>query len=175
MSYDMHVLSLNFNFQDDDGARSTTTIHFEAVEANFGEAKALADELAPLLAAISDAALLDYNVNLAVYDTAQPAPGSPSDVEIKGVFLLKTEDNFRASLAVPSIKESCLIADGARAGIDIDLTNVDVAALVDALVDGVTVGIITYEPSDRRGSDITQVVDAYKQIRSSFKARGRKG
>lgn len=175
MALQYKSLVVNFAFVDDDGASSTVGVHLPADISNYAEAKALADDLAPLLAAISTAALTGYNINLSVVDDTYPEPDAYSDVENKGVFLLQTAGGFRSSVAVPSIDETKLIATGARTGIDIDLTDVDIAAVVDWLVDGHLIGAITYEPSDYRGDDIVGVVDAYKQNRASFKSRGRKG
>jgi hypothetical protein len=175
MAYSYKSLVINFSFQDDDGANSSMGVHLPADVTNFAEAKAIADIIAPHAAAISDAALKGYTVTLSVYDDSDPSPAAGSDVENKGVFLLSTAGGFRSSLAVPGIKESVLISSGALTGIQIDMSDADVAAFVSDLVDGVTVGVVTYEPSDYRGSDIAGVIDAYKQNRASFKSRGRKG
>jgi hypothetical protein len=175
MAYEFKSLVVNFSFVDDDGATSTMGVHLPADISNFAEAKAIADEIAPDLAAISDAALTGYTVTLSVYDDSNPVATSGSDVEDKGVFLLSTAGGFRSSVAVPSIKESVLISTGALTGIQVDLSDTDVASFVGDMVDGVTIGVVTYEPSDYRGDDIVGVIDAYKQNRASFRSRGRKG
>lgn len=166
-------------YLDEGGAHARSTVNLpsntdEIAAINFAEA------LFPLAAAITETALMGVNVVFPKYDDAYPDPPAGSDVEVKGVFILRTADNAKSALATAGIPDEMLIDTGALKGVLIDLTDEDIDAFVDALIDGLTVnnsqGVPTLvTPCDTRGSDYNAVLEAYKQHRRSQKRMGRKG
>jgi hypothetical protein len=168
---------MTFTFVDDDGAKSTTTLYIDPNWAvDLTDLSTIAQEIATALEALSDAKLLSCVISMEGYDNVGELGATGSDVEDKGVFLMRTDDNFGASISVPSILETKLVDTGVTAGIQIDFTDDDVIAFKDILEDGGEVGVgELWEVVDSRGQDIAAVVDGYKQNRASFKSRGRRG
>ena len=70
---------------------------------------------------------------------------------------------MRSSIAVPSIKETVLQANNQ----DIDGTNADVTAFVNAM----TLGLGGTQPAGKGGNDLTGVASSYKQNRRSMLGR----
>lgn len=176
------VLTVTYTVVDDDGAKSTVTFYATLPSITSWTSDSMervATEMESLVSAISDGAILGVTMSLSGYDDAFPAATAGSDVENKGVFLLTAEGNQKASLAVPSIMESKLVSTGVLAGIQLDVSDGDVLAFVDALESGIDLnpfGILdTVTFGTSRGEAFQVVRDAYKQNRASFKSRGGRG
>jgi hypothetical protein len=160
------TISIVFSFRDDDGKNSTTefTIPGSTTAAN---ALAFAAAVRLLIAALTDSTLTGYNVILGFVEAGALVIGS-SDVENKGLFLLKAANAGQSTITVPSPLESILQLNNQ----DIDHANTDVEAFEDAL----TLGIAGVQPCSASGSDYTTIYDAYKQNRRShLNGRQRKG
>lgn len=82
-------------------------------------------------------------------------------------------------MAIPSIKESKLVASGVAAGIQIDVTDADVLAFVTAMVDGIDLNPFGFLDTVQFGTEhrdgYASLTDAYKQNRASHKSRGGRG
>jgi hypothetical protein len=93
------------------------------------------------------------------------------------VITIRTVNNGTSTLSWPGVKESVLNNTITPPGTFIDLANVNVAALINALINGIDEGVIlgTVQPSDKRGLDFLSIKEAYKQNRGSQKSRQFKG
>lgn len=125
-----------FRFRDNDGAESTCEVHLR-VALPLDTALSFAAALAPLAAALVDAALITYNVIADWVETAPVAPGT-APVTAAGVFLFRTANipQERYVLALPTIRDDLVLAEGDFAGVQLDADNADVAAFVAAMTDG---------------------------------------
>lgn len=175
--------TVSATFVDDDGATSRMSInaHEPSTALGYPIIEAWAVRFIPLVAAVIDATLLEFSVSKNFFedDPLERVPTAGSDVEDKGVFLLETENMHKGSFSVPSILEDKLVSSGALSGIQIDLDDADVAALVVYLTEDVDMNPFglagDVHAVDSRGEEYVRTYDAYKQNRASFKSRGRKG
>jgi hypothetical protein len=163
-------ISISFTFQDDDLAEASTSVKLPAGTTP-AAAKTFASSYVALLGPVTDCSLISYNVNLEVYDDTYPTAALGSDVEDKGVLTIRTANNGTSTLSWPGVLESILVNTITPAGTYIDLQNVAVAALVTALVNGLS----GTQPSSKNGADFRSVKEAYKQNRGSQKSRQYKG
>jgi hypothetical protein len=164
---------------DDDKAKSTHSV-FIPGDTNPTAALNFAEEYADLVAATLETAVTGVSLNRTAYDDEFPAGPAQSDVEDKGVLIVATADNARSALALPGIDETYLVDSGVEAGIAIDITAEPIAALITALIDGLTVPDeeatpTLVQPRDSRGQDFVRLTAAYKQNRRSFKSKQRRG
>jgi hypothetical protein len=128
------------------------------------------------MAGVSDCALQKYSVSGEVYDDTYPLGAPASDVEDKGVITIRTVDNNTSTLSWPGVKESLLVSNITPAGTFIDLTNVNVAAVVNAIINGLSAGVLgVVQPANKNGQDFLSVKEAYKQNRGSQKSRQYRG
>lgn len=163
-------ISISFTFIDDDLAQASTSVKLPA-GTTLAAAQTFATSYVALLTPVTDCALTNYNITQEVYDDVYPVGAAGSDVEDKGVLTIRTANNGTSTLSWPGVLESILVNTITPAGTFIDLQNVAVAALVSALVNGLS----GTQPSDRRGADFRSVKEAYKQNRGSQKSRQWKG
>lgn len=163
-------VSATFSYQDDDLAISRTTVPFPAAT-TLAAGNTYAAAYVALLDPVTDCALIGYSVTQEYYDDAFPAAAAGSDVEDKGVLIIRTAANTIKTLSWPGIVESVLLNNITPPGTYIDLANADVAALVAALV----TGIGGTAPSNGRGDDLRSVKEAYKKNTASIKSREYRG
>jgi hypothetical protein len=163
-------VSATFTYQDDDLAISRTSVPFPGAT-TLAAGKAYADAYVALLAPVTDCALTGYSVTQDFYDDTFPLAAAGSDVEDKGVLIIRTVANTIKTLTWPGIVESVLVNSISPPGTFIDLANADVAALVAALI----TGIGGTAPSNGRGDDLRSVKEAYKKNTASIKSREYKG
>lgn len=163
-------VSATFSYQDDDLAISRTSVPFPAAT-TLVQGKAFADAYVALIDPVSDCALVGYSVTQDYYDDTYPVAAPGSDVEDKGVLIIRTAANTIKTLTWPGIVESVLLNSISPPGTFIDLANVNVAALVAALV----TGIGGTAPSNGRGDDLRSVKEAYKKNTASIKSREYRG
>jgi hypothetical protein len=167
--------TVTFTFQDDDLAQASVSVKLTP-STTLDAAYSFATNMADLLEVVSDCALQKYTVSGEVYDDTYPLGAAGSDVEDKGVLTIRTVDNNTSTLAWPGIKESLLINTITPPGTYINLVNVDVAALVTALLNGISAGVLgIVQPANRNGQDFLSIKEAYKQNRGSQKSRQYKG
>jgi hypothetical protein len=163
-------IQLSLSYQDDDLAISRTTVPFPT-GTTLAAVQTYATAYAALVAPVTDCALIGYSVNQEYYDDTYPVAAAGSDVEDKGVLVIRTVGNHLKSLSWPGIVESVLLNTISPPGTYIDLANVAVAALVSALI----TGIAGTQPSNNRGDDFRSVKEAYKKNTASLKSREYKG
>lgn len=176
------VGAFTFTVKDDDLAQSKMTFYAVLPVLNQWTqdgAKAFIDALWALVTPLIDSALVGFNFTMSGYEDTFPDAAAGSDVEDKGVFLMRTENNKPTSVALASILEAKLVSSGIAAGIQIDTSDSDVADFIDALENGIDLnpfGILDVARiSTDRGEAVARVVDAYKQNRQSHKSRGGRG
>jgi hypothetical protein len=163
-------VSAVFSYQDDDLAISRTSVPFPAAT-TLADAQAYATAYVALLDPVTDCALLGYSITQEYYDNAFPLAAAGSDVEDKGVLIIRTVANTIKTLTWPGVVESVLVNSISPPGTFIDLANASVAALVAALI----TGIAGTAPSNGRGDDLRSVKEAYKKNTASLKSREYKG
>lgn len=163
-------ISISFTFQDDDQAEASTSVKLPT-GTTLAAAKTFATSYVALLTPVTDCALVRYNITQEVYDDSYPTAAVGSDVENKGVLTIRTANNNTSTLTWPGVLESILINTITPASTYIDLSNVSVAALITALING----LAGTQPSNRNGQDFKSVKEAYKQNRGSQKSREYKG
>jgi hypothetical protein len=161
---------LTMIYQDDDLATSRSSIDFPAATA-VAAIQTYAAAYAALLDPVTDCALKGYTITTDFYDDTYPTPAAGSDVEDKGVIIMRTQNNKTRQFNWPGVLESVLMNTISPPGTYIDLANVAVAALTAALI----TGIGGTQPSNDRGEDFLSIVQAFKQNRSSLKSREFKG
>lgn len=163
-------IQLSLTYQDDDLATSRTSVDFPAGTA-LAAVQTFATAYAALVDPVTDCALIGYSVNQEYYDDAYPVAAAGSDVEDKGVLIIRTVGNAIKTMSWPGVLESVLVNSISPPGTYIDLANVGVAALVSALI----TGIGGTAPTNGRGDDLRSVKEAYKKNTSSLKSREYKG
>jgi hypothetical protein len=163
-------IQLSLSYQDDDLAISRTTVPFPT-GTTLAAVQTYATAYAALVAPVTDCALIGYSVNQEYYDDTYPVAAAGSDVEDKGVLVIRTVGNHLKTLSWPGIIESVLLNTISPPGTYIDLANVAVAALISALI----TGIAGTQPSNTRGDDFRSVKEAYKKNTASLKSREYKG
>ena len=137
MAWVQRAHTVLFRFRDNDGAESTCAVHLR-VNVPLDAALSFAAALRPLVAALSDAAMITYNVIAEWVETA-PAVIAPAPVTQAGVFLFRTANipQERYVLALPAIRDDLVISTGDFAGVQLDATAPDVAAFLAAMTDGI--------------------------------------
>jgi hypothetical protein len=161
---------LTMVYQDDDLATARSSIDFPPATVR-DDIVAYASAYAALLAPVSDCALKGYTITEDFYDNTYPMAAAGSDVEDKGVLVIRTQNNKTRQFNWPGVLESVLMNTISPPGTYIDLANVAVAALISALI----TGIAGTAPSTDRGDDFLSVVQAFKQNRGSLKSREYRG
>ena len=163
-------ISLSLSYQDDDLAIARTSVNFP-LATTLAAVQTYATAYAALVAPVTNCALIGYNINQEYYDDTYPVAAAGSDVEDKGMLIIRTVANRIKTMSWPGIIESVLVNSISPPGTFIDLANVSVAALIGALV----TGIAGTQPSNDRGDDFRTVKEAYKKNTSSLKSREYKG
>lgn len=163
-------IQLSLSYQDDDLAIARTSVNFPA-GTSLADVQSYAAAYAALVDPVTDCALVGYNINQEYYDDTYPTAAAGSDVEDKGVLVIRTVNNNTKTMTWPGVVESVLLNTITPPGTYIDLANVAVAALVSALV----TGIGGTAPSNSRGDDLRSVKEAFKKNTSSLKSREYKG
>lgn len=161
---------LTLVYKDDDLAQSRSSIDFPPGTTP-AAVQTYASAYVALVAPVTDCALMGYTITEDFYDDTYPTPAAQSDVEDKGVLVIRTVNNKTRQFTWPGVLESVLVNTISPPGTFINLAHVAVAALVSALI----TGIGGTAPSTDIGSDFLSVVEAFKRNRSSLKSREFKG
>lgn len=158
-----------FTIEDEKGAFSTTEIRLPTATA-WADVLLMSAALVPLIDALIAGAIRRVGIvfDYTVVGGIKLSPLAGSDVEEGARFQFRTENNFFTHLRLPTFLESLIVA-GTR---EVDLTDADVAAFVDAMVDGIDLpdAAPIVEPSDSRGEDIVALTSAQEQFLSSRKS-----
>lgn len=167
-----------FTFVDDDNneARVTVGLHGDiSAGPSLPTMQKAVVELAAALQAVSDASLVGATLNYSAVDVAAAAAGEASEVERKGYFVTRTSDGYLAGVEVPSIAQAVLESDR----VSIDLTNEDVADLVEWLTEAQDMTLFSLfgnvSVANTKGVDVVDVLEAYQVHRGSRKQRSRRG
>ncbi len=148
---------LTFTLEDDSGSQSKVQFHVP-----FGTlasvALAGANTVAPLIAAVSDCAIVAQSLTYAYFDPLHALPVAGSRVEEKGIVIMRAANGRTSRIAIPAIKDALLNKSGS-----IDRANADFEALFAAVLDASAV----FCAAD--GSDLVSVDKAYQGFRSSTK------
>ena len=166
-------VQLSLSYQDDDLAIARTSVDFPA-GTTLASVQTYATSYAALVAPLTDCALIGYSVNQEYYDDTYPVAAAGSDVEAKGVLILRTVGNSIKTMTWPGVLESVLVNSISPPGTFIDLANVAVSALVSALITGLGTAPVV-APSNGNGQDLRSIKEAYKKNTSSQKSREYKG
>lgn len=128
-------------------------------------------ELVDNVEGMSDCRVTSIACNLGYRITGNAAFGDSPNVERKAVFQFDTAAGFPAIVTVPGVSNACLAEDGKnlkRTGTTFEGTMAAALQGVhDKLQNGVTIGLVTFPVTDRRGSDFNGLIDAYQQHRRS--------
>lgn len=161
------AVGIEIGFTDDKGKASSTVVRVPtgfslAQYAEFGTA------ICQLLANISDCVITGASVNfgvdlsgLGLKVSAQPL----ADVAEKAQLIWNTAaSGFKKIFRIPTFREALV-----NAGSDtINTADVDLAAYVSAIENGISVTGGTVAPSDARGNDIVSLGEAREQFRRTL-------
>jgi len=143
-----------------DVAGTRSQVHLYAPSGStVAQLQALSDEVVAALDEIIAGQVISANLNLALTlpGTLKLTPLAGHYVQMGANFGFNALGTaYRHSIRVPSILESLVVGD------EVDLTDADVTAFVDAIVDPAA----TTKPSDRHGADLTGVINAPVTFRS---------
>lgn len=154
------AVTVRFDFLDDKGKTSFSKVRVPngfslAQYGEFGTA------FAQLLANVSNCKITGGSLTFAIDLSGlglRTVASSLSDVAEKGLFLFNTVvTGLKAKLRIPTLDES-QVPSGSDA---IDTANVDVAAFIAAMENGIVVPVaVTVQPTDDRTNDISALTQA---------------
>lgn len=169
---------LTVTMVDDDLSKASFSLGLEGdavTETLVPAYKAFMEDLADAVADISDAVVAALTITFTGYDDSFPTAPSGSEVERKGMFIIRDDEARLNNIEVPSILQTVLESDNKT----IDLTNADVVTFVELLtevLDLVPIGIGgDVEAANTVGRDYVSVEDAYQVHRKSRKTSRRAG
>lgn len=146
-----------FTLVDASGSTSKIEFHVPFATAILDVGGAL-DVLRPLVAALTDAAIIGQGVTFPYKENAAVAPVAGSRVEEKGVFIWRTANGRTTRFSLPAIKDTLLKTSGA-----IDRANAAVAAIITSVI------AVNALWCGADGSDITSIDKAYQRFNSTTK------
>lgn len=157
-----------YTTEDASGDRATTAIDVPITFSlsQYGEfAGAMASLLDAFIGGVLVSAALTVNIDLSAL--TGNAILSTSDVEEVGAFLFTTGEGRPVDVNVP-----CIIETLEAAGSDnLDQADVDIAALITAVEDGIATTGGTIAPCDRGEDDLVTTTYARSELRNSGKRR----
>ena len=144
-------------WQDETGSTAVTLLHASS-SLTVAEIDANVTALASILASLTDAVLVRQRIKYrSVRETAVPASDDTPLTEA-AVFVFSPGDDLPMSIiTIHSIKNSIMLDSGFGAGFIVDMTNADVIAFRDAVIDN---GL-----SNPFADDLIALVSAYRQSR----------
>jgi hypothetical protein len=130
-----HLIRLRF--VDNDGAIATCELHLPQ-SANLISALSFASQIRALIAALSSAVCLSYDLIVRKRETAPVTPALLSDTQRAGVFIFATQNTpmERYIVSIPSVSTGLLLDTGPFAGVQLDLARPQISAFASALTDG---------------------------------------
>jgi len=145
-------------FKDQSGSTSAVGMWLKP-GSTYADADAAATALASVLLPLTDCVLIKQKI---IYQSVEfgPMPAqSGSAIVRQGAFFFDCDDMAsQCIITIPSIVDTVLVTTGFGAGIDIEVTNVDVIAFVNALLSG---GV-----TNPFAVPIIDLVEAYLQSRT---------
>jgi len=144
-------------WQDATGSTSATTLWVPS-SSTVAEIDADATALASILASLTDAVLVRQRITyISVEETPASASGAAPITRTGSFFFNTPDDGPIADIFVKAIKDDIIETSGVRSGYGIDVTNSDVIAFINAVVDNGVCNVF--------GDDIHAFIDAYLQSR----------
>lgn len=123
---------------------------------------AFGSDIAAALGGLSDASVAGWTLTRSAQDPEYATPGESSDVERKGVFSFRDDQNNPVVVSVPSIKNT-LVVDGTQV---INSADALVTAFTNLFVTG-ALGVV--RPISNAGNDVVRLATAKKTHRKSSK------
>lgn len=121
-------------WQDETGSTAVTLLHAPS-SLTVAEIDADATALASILASLTGAVLVKQRIKYRNRPETRPVPASDTPIHEQAVFIFTTtDDDPKAIVQVPSIKESIMLTTGFGAGYIVDLMLTDVIAFIDAAI-----------------------------------------
>jgi hypothetical protein len=160
--------AINYTFTDDSGESATTTIHVPNTFsiAQYTEfSRSMADLLDNIVAGVVSNAELTFTIDISSLTGNNAQSGS--DVEEIGAFGFRTAEGRDVTINIPGINESMVEANSD----DLDQLDADIAAFVTAALNGIAVAGGTPALTDVNEADLTTLVYAREEFRSSGKRR----
>jgi hypothetical protein len=163
-----HAVKVIYTFKDNKGKMSTVEIKVPT-GLTIGDYLEFATEMGTLLVNVSTGQIVNVGIAFTV-DIPGGWPSSPgltSDVEEKGALQFQAAGNWYTGITVPTLAET-VVVDGSD---NLDQTDGDVSDLIDAMVDGITLPVLTtlVKPCDSREADIEALIYAREVFRASGK------
>lgn len=157
-------VSVLFTIRDAKGETSQLEVHLPST-LSLAQWTGFASQCAVLIDAVIGGAITRVGIVIAVTlpGGIKSAALTNSDVEEGAKFQFATAGGFRTGFRIPTFLET-LIASNSRA---VDLEDADVAALVNAIEEGLTVSSVVIQPSDGRDDDVVALTSAKEQFLSS--------
>lgn len=161
----MATLKLVYEVEDASGDKSSTSVNLissTTIALATGFAVGFATALNNLIAGVirSCAAVVGVDIS----GLTGNGVGVNSDVEHVGKFEFLSLAGFRVKVNVPALSEALL---GATVSDSLDQAQVNIAAFIAAMEDGISVTGALITPSDVGESDVTNVVFAREAFRNS--------
>lgn len=152
---------ITLTFEDAKGKTSRTSVKVP-VGFSIPEYVDAAQRIATSLIANTEALLTDVTVCLGLNITTSQAAAAGADVQEKAQFVFDTANSMTHVVYWPTLDESVVLANSDA----LDEANVDVAAFIDAMVNGITlVDTTNVQPVNARDDDITSLTYAREYFR----------
>lgn len=124
-----------------DGSEATVWRFTSLPGASLADAMSFAITVAGLLTNVSNCALYKIHILYSVEETNKPTARSGTiigNLNIAGIFVFNTENENLYTFNVPAIKEAMITTPpDPLAGITINQSNLDIAALISAMISGI--------------------------------------
>lgn len=158
------ILAVLYSVRDSKDQVSTFEINIPT-SVTLAQATGFAQGIATLVNAVTTGVLTRVGIVVGVTlpGGIRVAALTNSDVEEGAKFQFNTLGGYKTGFRLPTFLET-LIASNSRA---VDLEDSDVAALVNAIEDGLTITGTLIQPTDGRSDDITALVSAKEQFLTS--------
>lgn len=161
---------VSYTIMDAKGKKSTVQINFPEAAAGSGFIDVLhsfTDTTCVLIDALIKGQVVDCGIGVKVdisgITLIKDSPDADSDVEEGGRFQFLSAVNSLTKLRLPTFDEAHLLPGTQQ----VDLTDVNVDAFVDRMIEGRTVVAVNVSPSDDRGEDIESIASARESFQSS--------
>lgn len=168
------VWAVTYVIRDEKGKQSTFSVNVPS-SLTAEQVSAFAVSFAALVDAVIRGKIVSVGISLSINlsaDFVGDAAEALGDVEEKGYFQFVTDNGFYTAMNIPTFDET-LVTAGTN---QINTTNADVSALLQAIVVGLPVLVgqpsaAVVEPCDTRGENISALSAALEVFQSSGKSR----
>lgn len=162
------AIAVNYTFTDDSGETATTTVHVPntfSISQYTEFSRAMANLVDNIVAGVVSSCELTVSLDISTLTGNNAQAGS--DVEEIGAFVFRTGEGRDVQVNIPGINESMVASNSD----ELDQLDTDVAAFITAMLSGIAVAGGTPQPSDVNEGDLTTLVSAREEFRSSGKRR----